>query len=119
MTGHPPALPVDKAALTKITAPVYGFYAGNDARINATVPATIEAMRELKKNYDPVTYDSAGHGFMRAGDAPEPVIPVAKGSVDADKLTADTYQKALTLYRANKKARDEAWIRWRSILAKI
>ena len=119
MTGQPPAPPVDKATLTKITAPVYGFYAGNDARINATMPATIEAMKELKKNYSPVTYEGAGHGFMRAGDAPEPVIPVAKGSVDADKLTADTYQKALTLYRANKKARDEAWVRWRSILAKI
>src|SRR5690349_9007930 len=39
----------DKAALAKITAPVYGFYAGNDARINATLPKTTEAMAELKK----------------------------------------------------------------------
>jgi carboxymethylenebutenolidase len=119
LTGQPPALPVDKNALARIAAPVYGFYAGNDARINATVPATVEAMKELKKSYDPVTYEGAGHGFMRAGDAPEPVAPVAKGNADADKLAMDTYQKALTSYKANKKARDEAWIRWRAILAKI
>src|SRR3954453_6676579 len=84
----------DKAALTKITAPVYGFYAGNDARINATLPKTTEAMTELKKNYEPVTYDGAGHGFMRAGEAP-----------DANE--------------ANKKARDDAWARWKKLLASI
>ena len=84
----------DKAALAKITAPVYGFYAGNDARINATLPKTTEAMTELKKKYDPVTYEGAGHGFMRAGEAP-----------DANE--------------ANKKARDDAWARWKKILAGI
>ena len=119
LTGQPPALPVDKGALAKIVAPVYGFYAGNDARINATVPATVEAMKELKKTYDPVTYEGAGHGFMRAGDAPEPVAPAAKGDADADKAAMETYQKALTAYKANKKARDEAWVRWKAILAKI
>lgn len=110
---------IDKEALERINARVYGFYAGNDVRINATVPATVEAMKELKKSYDPVTYEGAGHGFMRAGDAPEPVAPVAKGNVDADKVAVDTYQKALTSYKANKKARDEAWVRWKAILAKI
>jgi carboxymethylenebutenolidase len=119
LTGQPPALPVNRVAAARIGAPVYGFYAGNDARINATLPATIEAMKELKKNYDPVTYEGAGHGFMRAGDAPEPVAPVAKGNAEADKLALDTYEKALTSYKANKKARDEAWVRWRAILAKI
>jgi carboxymethylenebutenolidase len=84
----------DKAALAKITAPVYGFYAGNDARINATLPKTTEAMTELKKKYEPVSYEGAGHGFMRAGEAP-----------DANE--------------ANKKARDEAWARWKKILAGI
>src|SRR5215510_6208783 len=84
----------DKAALAKIKAPVYGFYAGNDARINATLPKTTEAMTELKKTYDPVTYEGAGHGFMRAGEAP-----------DANE--------------ANKKARDDAWARWKKILAGI
>lgn len=82
----------DKAAFARITAPVYGFYAGNDARINATLPKTTEAMTELKKTFEPVTYEGAGHGFMRAGEAP-----------DASE--------------ANKKARDEAWERWKKILA--
>jgi carboxymethylenebutenolidase len=57
--------------VSAITAPVYGFYAGNDARVTATVPATIEAMKAAGKKYDPVTYDGAGHGFMRAGQAPD------------------------------------------------
>ena len=119
LTGQPPTLPVDKAALGRIAAPIFGFYAGNDARVNSTVPATIEAMKELNKKYDPVTYEGAGHGFMRAGDAPEPVAPVAKGNADADKLAMETYEKALTSYKANRKARDEAWIRWKVLLAKI
>jgi carboxymethylenebutenolidase len=58
--------------LTAVTAPVYGFYAGNDARISATVPATTEAMKAAHKKYEPVIYDGAGHGFMRAGEAPDP-----------------------------------------------
>jgi carboxymethylenebutenolidase len=119
LAGQPPALPVDNAALAKIAAPVYGFYAGNDARINATVSATVEAMKQLKKQYDPVTYEGAGHGFMRAGDAPEPVAPVARGNTDADKLAMDTYQNALTSYKANKQARNEAWVRWKALLTKI
>ena len=53
-----------------ITAPVYGFYAGNDARIGATLPATIDAMKAASKKFEPVTYDGAGHGFMRAGEDP-------------------------------------------------
>ena len=109
----------DKTVMAKISAPVYGFYAGNDARINATLPATTAAMTELKKTYDPVTYEGAGHGFMRAGDAPEPAAPTATGNKEADdKATAD-YQKALTAYKGNKKARDEAWARWKKILAAI
>jgi carboxymethylenebutenolidase len=58
------------ADVSSITAPVYGFYAGNDARIGATVPATTEAMKAAKKKYEPVTYEGAGHGFMRAGEDP-------------------------------------------------
>jgi carboxymethylenebutenolidase len=57
--------------VTTITAPVYGFYAGNDARIGATLPATTDAMKAAGKKYEPVTYDGAGHGFMRAGEAPD------------------------------------------------
>jgi carboxymethylenebutenolidase len=58
------------ADVTPVTAPVYGFYAGNDARIGATVPGTVAAMKAAGKTYDPVTYDGAGHGFMRAGEDP-------------------------------------------------
>ncbi len=86
--GPPPA--VD--AMTHIKAPIYGFYAGNDARIDATIPDTIAAMKAAGKTYDPVTYDGAGHGFMRAGETPD--------ATDA-----------------NKKAREDAWKRWRGLLA--
>jgi len=109
----------DKAVLAKISAPVYGFYAGNDARINATLPATSAAMAELKKTFDPVTYEGSGHGFMRAGEAPEPTKPAATGTKETDdKATAD-YEKALAAWKGNKKARDEAWARWKKLLAAI
>lgn len=107
--GSPPVkedkTTVDSDALGRIKAPVYGFYAGNDMRINGTLPATIGAMKAAKKQFDPVTYDGAGHGFMRAGDAPPP-------GNDANQKTRDEYP-------GNKKARDEAWVRWKGLLAKI
>jgi carboxymethylenebutenolidase len=86
--------PESKEALDKIKAPVYGFYAGNDARVTSTVPKTIELMKQEGKSYDPMTYEGAGHGFMRDGEDPAGKEP-------------------------NKKARDEAWTRWKSILGKI
>ena len=86
--GPPPATD----AMSRIKAPVYGFYAGNDARIDATIPDTVAAMKATGKTYEPVTYDGAGHGFMRAGEAPE-------------------------ANDANKKARDDAWKRWKALLA--
>src|SRR6266550_7406624 len=111
--------PESKDELSRIKGPVYGFYAGNDARIDATLPKTIETMKELGKKYEPVTYEGAGHGFMRAGDAPEPKAPEAKGDKEADEKATADYQKALTAYKANKKARDEAWTRWKAILGKL
>ena len=81
--------------VTSITAPVYGFYAGNDNRIGATLPDTVAAMKKAGKQYDPVTYDGAGHGFMRAGEDPGDTNP------------------------ANKKAHDEAWDRWLALLKKL
>lgn len=56
--------------VSTITAPVYGFYASEDARVGATLPATTEAMKAAGKFYEPVTYEGAGHGFMRAGEDP-------------------------------------------------
>lgn len=111
--------PDSKDELSRIKGPVYGFYAGNDARINATLPKTIETMKEIEKKYEPVTYEGAGHGFMRAGDAPEPKAPEAKGDKEADEKAAASYQTAFTAYKANKKARDEAWVRWKAILGKL
>ncbi len=63
------------ADVTTITAPVYGFYGGNDARIGATIPATTAAMKAAGKKYEPVTYEGAGHGFMRAGEDPSNTVP--------------------------------------------
>ncbi len=88
--GPPPA----KDALAKITCPVYGFYGGSDMRINATISDTETAMKAAGKTYEPVTYEGAGHGFMRAGEDP-----------------AGT--------EANKKAHDAGWMRVKAILAKI
>ena len=84
--------PPEKDAMARIQAPVYGFYGGNDARIGATVSATVENMKQLGKKYEPVTYEGAGHGFMRAGEQPDATEP-------------------------NAKARTEAWVRVKTILA--
>ena len=70
--GPPPS------SFSSITAPVYGFYGGNDSRIDATIPDTTTAMKGAGKKYDPVTYEGAGHGFMRAGENPEDTNPANK-----------------------------------------
>ncbi len=90
--GPPPA----DDALKNIAAPVYGFYAGNDARISATVPTTTAAMKAAGKKYEPVVYDGAGHGFMRAGEDPTAA--------------------ATAMAAANKKARTEAFQRLIALL---
>jgi carboxymethylenebutenolidase len=82
--------------VSTITAPVYGFYAGNDARISSTVPDTVAAMKAAGKKYDPVIYDGAGHGFMRAGEDPSPATTPA-----------------------NKKAREEGFARLTKLLREI
>ena len=86
--------PDQEAEIARIQAPVYGFYGGNDARVNATIPRTAELMKQAGKTYEPVIYEGAGHGFLRAGEAP-----------DASE--------------ANKKARAEAWARWKAILQRL
>jgi carboxymethylenebutenolidase len=65
-----------------ITAPVYGFYGGNDARIGATIPGTTAAMKAAGKTYEPVTYEGAGHGFMRAGEDPNNTVAANKTARD-------------------------------------
>jgi len=80
--------PPDKDAMARIKAPVYGFFAGNDARIGAMIPDAITNMKAAGKSFTPITYEGAGHGFMRAGEAPDAT-------------------------EANVKARKEAWEQWK------
>lgn len=87
--GQPP----DQEAMARIHAPVYGFYAGNDARIDVTIPDATANMKAAGKVYQPVTYEGAGHGFMRAGEAPDSS-------------------------EANQKARADSWARLKDLLAK-
>ena len=63
--------PPDEQALSRITCPVYGFYGLNDNRISSTVPDTAKQMKNLGKTYEAEIYGGAGHGFMRAGEAPD------------------------------------------------
>jgi carboxymethylenebutenolidase len=93
-----------------ITAPVYGFYAGEDARIGATIPATEAAMKAAGKKYEPVTYAGAGHGFMRAGEDPANDAAIANTSDDPDA------KKKHDMAVANKKARTDSWERWLGLL---
>jgi carboxymethylenebutenolidase len=53
-----------QTTLVNVKAPVLGLYAGNDGRINTTVPATEAAMKALGKPYSVHTFEGAGHGFM-------------------------------------------------------
>jgi carboxymethylenebutenolidase len=73
---------------------VYGFYGENDERVNATIPKAEELMKAAGKKYEPVIYKGAGHGFMREGEMPN-------------------------ANAANKKARDDAWTRWKKLLKQL
>jgi carboxymethylenebutenolidase len=99
--------------VSSITAPVYGFYAGADARVDATIPTSVEAMKTAGKKYDPVTYDSAGHGFMRAGE--DPANDAASKSTGDDPDAKKKHDMAV----ANKKAHDEGWDRWLQLLKSL
>jgi carboxymethylenebutenolidase len=61
----------DSAALGGIAAPVLGHYGGDDARVNATIPAAEAEMRRLGKTYEPHVYEGAGHGFLRQQEGRE------------------------------------------------
>ena len=80
-------------SLAAIQAPVYGFYAGNDARVNGTIPQTQEQMKAAGKFYETVIYEGAAHGFMRTGAQPNPT-------------------------EADKKARDAAWVKLKALAPK-
>lgn len=59
------------AAAVSVRAPVLGLYGGVDARVNNTVPPMDSAMRALGKTFRVMTYDGAGHGFLRQLDGRE------------------------------------------------
>jgi carboxymethylenebutenolidase len=59
------------AALARVRAPVLGLYGGDDARVNATIPAAQEELKRLGKRYEVELYDGAGHAFLRQQDARE------------------------------------------------
>lgn len=86
--------PEAEGDIARINCPVYGFYGGNDNRINATIPKSAEVMKKAGKTYEPITYEGAGHGFMRAGEDPA-------GN------------------EANKKASEDGWKRWKELLKKL
>lgn len=79
--------PATDAGVQGIEAPVYGFYGGDDARVNATIEPTRALMEKHGKKFVPVIYEGAGHAFMRLGDEANPT-------------------------EANRRARDEAWTTW-------
>lgn len=59
--------PEEAQDIARIKTPVYGFYGGNDQRVNATIPTSERLMKEANKTYEYLIYEGAGHGFMRAG----------------------------------------------------
>jgi carboxymethylenebutenolidase len=88
--------PPDKDAMARITSPVYGFYGDNDARIDATIPKAQEETKALGKTYDPVIYEGAGHGFMRAGEAPDASEANAKARTEGvDQIESDPVEVGL------------------------
>ena len=54
--------------LGRVKVPVLGLYAGDDARVNATIAPAETAMRALGKSYTVHTFAGAGHGFLRQQD---------------------------------------------------
>ena len=82
--------------MKNIPCPVYGFYGENDERVNATIPNAQELMKASGKKYEPVIYKGAGHGFMRSGEPNNPAVR-----------------------EADRKARDEAWVRWKTLLKQL
>jgi carboxymethylenebutenolidase len=86
--------PDEPSKVAKIPCPVYGFYGENDERVNATIPQAEQLMKAGKKKYEPVIYKGATHGFMREGEMP--------GANEA-----------------NKKARQDAWARWKTLLKEL
>ncbi|MEO5567328.1 MAG: dienelactone hydrolase family protein [Gemmatimonadaceae bacterium] len=88
--GSPPTA----AEIAAIKAPVLGLYGGNDARINASIPATDSTMKALGKSYEYHIFDGAGHGFLRGRDD---TTAVARANVIASQ---QAWPKTIEFFRA-------------------
>src|SRR5438552_8422554 len=51
--------PEEDQGIARIHCPVYGFYAGNDNRVDSTIPKTTDQMKHAGKTFEPVTYEGA------------------------------------------------------------
>ena len=63
--------PTDEDALAGITSPVYGYYGGDDNRVNSTIAKTEETMKAANNFFQYEIYEGAGHAFMKSGLQPE------------------------------------------------
>lgn len=50
---------------SSVKAPVLGLYAGNDERVNSTIPTADSAMSANRKIFEHFSYENSGHGFLR------------------------------------------------------
>ncbi|MFD2533044.1 dienelactone hydrolase family protein [Gracilimonas halophila] len=78
-----------------IQVPVYGFYGGNDQRVNSTIEDSEEAMNEFGKTYEYEIYEGAGHAYMRSGD--DPTKPQDDANVQARNKS---WERLVTLLKS-------------------
>jgi len=64
--------------------------------VNETISKAEELMKAAGKKYEPVIYKGAGHGFMRSGEPNNPNVR-----------------------EGDRKARAEAWTRWKKLLKEL
>jgi dienelactone hydrolase len=83
----------DKDAVARVKGTIFGFYAANDARVNATVPPAQAAAKAADVVFEAVTYDGVGPQFMQAGDAPDakPADKLARGYGTNEKRSRHGY----------------------------
>ena len=54
--------------LAQTKVPILGHFGGNDARVNATIPAADSVMKANGKSFEAHVHEGAGHGFLRQQD---------------------------------------------------
>ncbi len=89
--------PDDADSYKNIEIPVFGFYGGNDNRVNATIEFSKANMLEFGKSFNHIIFDGAGHAFMRRGD--DPKLPLDDPNKKARNLAWAELVSILTSYR--------------------